>query len=261
MRLASLGNQYVAEQAPWAMLEADRERAGTILYVALRAIDSLKDLLAPFLPFSAQRLHEMLGYDDVIAGPLEFRDGRRRGAPSHVVLTGDYAGWSGRWEPGRRCLPGKTLREPTAALPKLDPRRVVAEELARMESRSRRRDRRARASRRVRRAGGEPRRARAGSRRHANRHDRHRHRFVPRRARDRGAKQGVFAALGIDPHQAATPEAGRMEELRELLAHPKVVAVGRDGTRHGSRHSRLRSDSAGSSRRNSRSPTSSASPS
>jgi TatD DNase family protein len=41
--------------------------------------------------------------------------------------------------------------------------------------------------------------------------------------------EGVFAALGIDPHQAATEEAGRVEELRELLAHPKAVAVGEAG--------------------------------
>ena len=40
---------------------------------------------------------------------------------------------------------------------------------------------------------------------------------------------GVYAALGIDPHQAATPEAGRLDELRELLAHPKAVAVGETG--------------------------------
>jgi TatD DNase family protein len=43
------------------------------------------------------------------------------------------------------------------------------------------------------------------------------------------ANEGVFAALGIDPHQAATREAGRVEELRELLAHPKAVAVGETG--------------------------------
>lgn len=43
------------------------------------------------------------------------------------------------------------------------------------------------------------------------------------------AHEGVFAALGIDPHQAATPEAGRVAELRELLAHPKAVAVGEAG--------------------------------
>jgi TatD DNase family protein len=40
---------------------------------------------------------------------------------------------------------------------------------------------------------------------------------------------GVVAALGIDPHQAATPEAGRVDELRGLLAHPKAVAVGETG--------------------------------
>jgi len=41
--------------------------------------------------------------------------------------------------------------------------------------------------------------------------------------------EGVFAVLGVDPHQAATPEAERLDELRELLAHPKAVAVGETG--------------------------------
>jgi TatD DNase family protein len=39
----------------------------------------------------------------------------------------------------------------------------------------------------------------------------------------------VFAALGIDPHRAGTPDADRVDELRELLAHPKAVAVGETG--------------------------------
>ena len=43
------------------------------------------------------------------------------------------------------------------------------------------------------------------------------------------AHEGVFAVLGVDPHQAATPEAARLGELRELLAHPKAVAVGETG--------------------------------
>ena len=51
-------------------------------------------------------------------------------------------------------------------------------------------------------------------------------------------EDGVFAALGIDPHQAGTDEAQRIDELRELLGHPKVVAVGETGLdtvhRHGS---------------------------
>ena len=40
---------------------------------------------------------------------------------------------------------------------------------------------------------------------------------------------GVRAALGIDPHQAGGEEAGRIDELHVLLAHPKVVAVGETG--------------------------------
>jgi methionyl-tRNA synthetase len=132
MRLAGLGNQYVAEQAPWARLEDDRERAATILYVSLRVVDSLKAMLAPFLPFSAQRLHELLGYDDVIAGPLEFRTVAEDGS-EHEVLTGEYQSWSGRWEPS--ALPaGQLLREPAPLFAKLDPERVVADELARMEA-------------------------------------------------------------------------------------------------------------------------------
>ena len=50
-----------------------------------------------------------------------------------------------------------------------------------------------------------------------------------RRALDLTAHDGVFAALGIDPHQAGTEEAERTGELRELLEHPKAVAVGEAG--------------------------------
>ena len=39
----------------------------------------------------------------------------------------------------------------------------------------------------------------------------------------------VFAALGIDPHQASDHEASRIGELRELLEHDRVVAVGETG--------------------------------
>jgi methionyl-tRNA synthetase len=132
MRLSALANQYLAEQAPWTKLETERDRAGTILFVALRAVDSLKVLLAPFLPFSAQRLHELLGYDDVIAGSLAFETVVEDRA-EHMVLTGDYATWSGRWEPS--ALPaGQALRDPAPLFAKLDREQVVADELGRMQA-------------------------------------------------------------------------------------------------------------------------------
>ena len=40
---------------------------------------------------------------------------------------------------------------------------------------------------------------------------------------------GVYAALGIDPHQAGSEEATRTDELRDMLSHPKAVAVGETG--------------------------------
>ena len=90
-------------------------------------------LLTPFLPFSSQRLHELLGYDGLLAGPLELRTVTEEGGREHVVLTGDYASWVGRWEPSA-LAPGQTLREPAPLFVKLDPERVVADELARMEA-------------------------------------------------------------------------------------------------------------------------------
>ena len=42
----------------------------------------------------------------------------------------------------------------------------------------------------------------------------------------------VYAALGIHPHDAASADAGRIDELRDLLAHDRAVAVGETGLDH-----------------------------
>jgi TatD DNase family protein len=44
-----------------------------------------------------------------------------------------------------------------------------------------------------------------------------------------GREQGVFAALGIHPHQAADEDAERLDELRKLLGDERAVAVGETG--------------------------------
>lgn len=130
MKLAAQVNVYLSEQEPWKVIKSDRERAGTVLYVALRCVDNLKMLLTPFLPFTSQRLHEYLGYEGYIAGPLEFREYTEEDGISHRVLTGDYTTWIGRWTPS--VLPvGQALREPKPLFKKLD-EKVVEEELARM---------------------------------------------------------------------------------------------------------------------------------
>jgi methionyl-tRNA synthetase len=119
MRASTLANQYISEQAPWTVIRTDRARAGTILNVALRCVDSLKVVFTPFLPFSCQMLHRLLGYEDVIAGPLAFREVAEEGGDPHTILTGEYETWRRGWGP--TGLPeGQELGEPAPLFKKLD---------------------------------------------------------------------------------------------------------------------------------------------
>jgi methionyl-tRNA synthetase len=130
MRLSTVANQYVAEQAPWVLVKEDRERAATVLYVALRLVDTLKTLFTPFLPFSSQTVHELLGHEGALAGPIETRTVTEPDGSTHEILTGDYDTWVGSWEPSE-LRPGQKLLEPRPLFRKLDPS-VVDEELQRM---------------------------------------------------------------------------------------------------------------------------------
>ena len=51
MALAHEANRYLNLKEPWKQIKADPVAAATSIFVALRVIDSLKTLLAPFLPF------------------------------------------------------------------------------------------------------------------------------------------------------------------------------------------------------------------
>jgi methionyl-tRNA synthetase len=130
MRLASTVNTYVSDQAPWALVKTDRERAATVLFVALRAVDSLKTIFTPFLPHTSQVVHELLGYEGYIAGPLVFREVEEEDGRKHEILTGDYRSWVGSWAPSE-LQAGQPLQEPRQLFKKLDDS-VVDEELARM---------------------------------------------------------------------------------------------------------------------------------
>jgi len=123
MTTAAKVNVYLGTEQPWHTIKTDRLRAGTVLYVALRCVDNLKTMLTPFLPFSAQRLHRMLGYDDVIAPQPEVREFSQDG-DSHRVITGDYE-TKDRWQPSE-LPPGRKLPAPEALFKRLDD--VIEEE-------------------------------------------------------------------------------------------------------------------------------------
>jgi methionyl-tRNA synthetase len=63
MTLARSCNVYLDQKAPWKALKTDREDAATTLWVGLSVINCLKTALNPYLPFSSEKLHDMLGFE------------------------------------------------------------------------------------------------------------------------------------------------------------------------------------------------------
>jgi methionyl-tRNA synthetase len=129
MSLAREVNVYL-DGAPWfGVINEDKQAAATTVYTALQAINYLKVLLSPFLPFTAQQLHEMLGFEGQLFGEQRV-EAYHEEAHAHEALTYDGSKAIGRWEP-QRLPPGQRLRQPLALFKKLD-EKVIVEEIARL---------------------------------------------------------------------------------------------------------------------------------
>jgi len=127
MRLAAEVNKYLDKTAPWFEIKSDKSSAAKSIYTALRAIDSLKILFAPFLPFSSERLNTYLGFSQPLFGE-QFLETVTDNLGEHTVLRYRPANASGRWQPSQ--LPaGQALNQPQALFRKLDPS-VASEERA-----------------------------------------------------------------------------------------------------------------------------------
>jgi methionyl-tRNA synthetase len=129
MALAREMNKYLDETAPWFQIKADKARTGTTMYVALRAIDSLKVLFAPYLPFSSQQLHRMLGYQDNLSGQQivrEFTEATRK----HAALIYDGGGVKAQWQPSQLPV-GQALGAVAPLFEKLD-EKVVEQERSKL---------------------------------------------------------------------------------------------------------------------------------
>ncbi len=65
LNLARIGNKYLADTEPWKLAKTDMARVETVMHVALQICANLAIAFEPFLPFSAQRLRQMLGMEQV----------------------------------------------------------------------------------------------------------------------------------------------------------------------------------------------------
>ncbi len=131
MRVVSEANKYLSDQAPWKLKE-DPARRDTVLHTALQAISDCNALLTPFLPHSAQQVHELLGGTGVwsAAPRIDEVTDLDDGSP-YPVITGDYDAQQAVWA-SRPLQPGTPLAPPTPVFTKLD-ESIVDEELARLE--------------------------------------------------------------------------------------------------------------------------------
>ncbi len=130
MRLAGETNRRMSDAAPWALVKTDKKAAATVLYAVLCAIRNLNVLFSPFLPFSAQTLHSMLGEEGELA-PLPKVQETTQNGKTHRIIGGDYTSMHGRW--CYQTLPqNRPLHAPKPLFKKIDPS-VAEEELARLE--------------------------------------------------------------------------------------------------------------------------------
>jgi methionyl-tRNA synthetase len=90
-----------------------------VLHTALQVVSDANTLLTPFLPHSAQKVHEALGRTGVWAAQPEIRQVAEEGSPDYPVLMGDYAAEQARWA-STPIEVGRPLVKPTPLFAKLD---------------------------------------------------------------------------------------------------------------------------------------------
>ncbi|TYP76186.1 methionine--tRNA ligase [Aquimarina intermedia] len=88
MNVARLGNKYLADEEPWKLIKSDEARTKTIMYVALQIASALATLSEPFLPFTSEKLKNILqlsgisgenSWDDISSKEILLRSGHTIG--------------------------------------------------------------------------------------------------------------------------------------------------------------------------------------
>ncbi len=129
MRLASEANKYIDAQAPWFEIKTDKDAAAKTIYTTIRVIDSLKVLLAPFIPFTSERLHGYLGYTEPLFGEQSVET-QSDALGEHTVLRYIPGNASGTWA-ASQLEGGSTIQKPAPLFKKLDVS-IIEEERSRM---------------------------------------------------------------------------------------------------------------------------------
>ncbi|MGI6207075.1 MAG: methionine--tRNA ligase [Anaerolineae bacterium] len=135
MEVAREANRYLDAKAPWFQIKEDQQAAATSVYTMIQVINSLKTLLYPYLPFSSQALHEMLGFEGDLLG-RQYIEELKEEVRTHSALRYERPSIEGDgWRPVE-VPAGQKLGKIQPLFRKLDDS-VIAEEVERMLARSR----------------------------------------------------------------------------------------------------------------------------
>jgi len=128
MKLATTVNQYLDTMAPWKQVKEDKSEAGKTIFTAMKAIDSLKVMFAPILPFTSEKLHGFFGYDMPLFGE-QYVEEIEDSLGTHAGLK--YRGIERVSWKSSRLKPGSEFKKPAPLFKKLE-ESVVEEERARL---------------------------------------------------------------------------------------------------------------------------------
>ena len=104
--------------------------AAKTIYTALRAIDSLKVIFAPFLPFTSEKLNYFLGYDTPLFGEQYIEAVEDELGVHNVIRYRPVAKAEPKWHRSR-LRPNQALRQPSPLFKKLE-ESVIEEERERL---------------------------------------------------------------------------------------------------------------------------------
>ena len=143
MNIARLGNKYLTDTEPWKVAKTDMDRTASILNVSLQICASLAVAFEPFLPFSSEKLRDILNVG--IAAGTDHRAGEQGAVSENIYKTSEGAalhtgrtfdGISLSWDDlGKASLlpAGHRLNQPELLFSKIEDE-VVDAQIARLEA-------------------------------------------------------------------------------------------------------------------------------
>ena len=89
MNIARIGNKYLTDTEPWKVAKTDMDRTASILNVSLQICADLAVVFEPFLPFSAEKLRNILNVG--LNAGLDHRAGEEGTCGENIFKPGESA--------------------------------------------------------------------------------------------------------------------------------------------------------------------------